>query len=135
MTKPSVPPAELDVIACLHRHGEATAAQLRKAMQSYRPMAHGSVMTLLKRLEAKNLVTRKKGPVGKAFVYSIASRRRSTFRDVVRDLVQRMFHGDCAALVASLFETKPPTHEELEKIQQMLNDLRAKKQNEGEKSK
>ncbi|MBI4658394.1 MAG: BlaI/MecI/CopY family transcriptional regulator [Verrucomicrobia bacterium] len=126
MTRYSLPPAELDVIACLHRQGEATAARLREAMQGYRPMSHGAMVTLLKRLEAKNLVSRRKGPVGKAFVYSLAQRRSSTFRNVVRDLVQRIFHGDGAALVASLFETKPPTPEELEKIQHMLDDLRAK---------
>ncbi|MBI2947949.1 MAG: BlaI/MecI/CopY family transcriptional regulator [Verrucomicrobia bacterium] len=133
MPRPNVPPAELDVIACLHRHGEATAAQLREAMQSYRPMSHGAMVTLLKRLEAKNLVCRKKGPVGKAFVYSVAQRRGPTFRNVVRDLVQRIFHGDGAALVASLFETKPPTTEEVEKIQQLLNDLREKTPKEGGK--
>ncbi len=126
MPKPNLPPAELDVMACLHRLGEATAAQLREALQSYRPMAHGSMVTLLKRLEAKNVVLRKKGPVGKAYVYSVRHRRNFAFRDLVQNLVQRVFHGDSAALVASLFETKPPTPEELQKIQQMLDDLRRK---------
>ena len=125
----------MDVLACLHRLREATAAQLRATLESYRPMAHGSIATLLKRLEAKNLVTRKKGPVGKAFVYSVTQRRGLTFRSVVRDMVQRIFHGDGAALVASLFETKPPTPEELEKIQRMLDDLRRKSVKQGDKNK
>ena len=122
-------------MACLHRLGEATAAQLREALQSYRPMAHGSMLTLLKRLEAKDVVVRKKGPVGKAYVYSVKHRRNFAFRDLVRNLVQRVFHGDSAALVASLFETKPPSPEELEKIQQMLDDLRKKTGREGGESK
>jgi predicted transcriptional regulator len=124
----------LDVIACLHRHGEATAAQLRETMQSYRPMSHGAIVTLLKRLEAKNVVSRKKGPVGKAFVYSPVQRRSPALRNVVRDLLQRIFHGDGAALVASLFETRPPTAEEVRKIQEMLNDLRSKPPKEGGKN-
>jgi BlaI family penicillinase repressor len=135
MARPNLPAAEMDVLACLHRLGEATVAQLRDAMEGYRPMAHGSMVTLLKRLEAKKLVARKKGPVGKAFVYSVTQRRRSTFGGLMGNLVQRIFHGDGAALVASLFETKPPTPEELEKIQKMLDDLRLKSPPEGGKSK
>ncbi len=38
-------------------------------MHRKRPLAHASVCTLLNRLEAKGLVRREKGPVGKAFVY------------------------------------------------------------------
>ena len=58
------PRAELDVLGCLWQHGRATARELREAMGGYRPMTHGSMVTLLKRLEAKGLVTKRKGPVG-----------------------------------------------------------------------
>lgn len=124
MSKNNLPPAEMDVLACLHQLGEATAAQIREFLGSRRPMAHGSVDTLLKRLAAKRYVTRKKGPVGKAFVYAARPRRSQTFRHAVRDLLQRVFHGDGAALVASLFASRPPSGEELEKIQRMLDELR-----------
>jgi BlaI family transcriptional regulator, penicillinase repressor len=125
-TKSRLPAAEMEVLACLHNMGEVTAAEIREALQKHRRMAHGSVMTLLKRLETKGMVSRKKGPVGKAFIYFARQKRRQTFRGVVRDVVQRIFHGDGAALVASLFETQPPTPEELDKIQRMLDELRAK---------
>lgn len=124
MAKNNLPPAEMDVLACLHRLGEATAAQIREFLGSQRPMAHGSVDTLLKRLAAKRYVTRKKGPIGKAFIYTARPLRSQTFRNAVRDLLQRVFHGDGAALVASLFESRPPSGEELEKIQRMLDELR-----------
>ena len=122
--KPRLPPAEMEVLACLHNLGDATASDIRAALQKHRLMAHGSVMTLLKRLESKGMVSRKKGPVGKAFIYFAKQKRRQTFRGVVRDVVQRIFHGDGPALVASLFETLPPTPGELDKIQRMLDDLR-----------
>ncbi|MBI1853366.1 MAG: BlaI/MecI/CopY family transcriptional regulator [Planctomycetes bacterium] len=122
-----LPTAELEVLACLTRHGHATARQMREAMESFRPMAHGSIVTLLGRLEAKGLVTKEKGPVGKAFVYSPTTRRGHTFRGVVRDVVQRVFGGDGVALVASLFETKPPTPAEIEKLQALLDELKSRR--------
>jgi len=119
-----LPPAERDVLACLYRLPGATARQIQESLRGYRPMAHGSVLTLLKRLEAKRLVARKKGPVGKAFVYHATRPQESTFTHLLRDLVRRVFQGDPVSLVASLFETLPPTGQEVEKLQAMLDELR-----------
>lgn len=127
MPQPTLPPAERDVLACLHRYPEATSRQIRERLAAFRPMAHGSVVTLLRRLEAKGLVAKTKGPVGKAFLYRARQGPRATFRGIIGQLVQRVFHGDNVALVASLFETNPPTAEEVDKLQQMLAELRRKR--------
>ena len=133
MAKIQLPPAERDVLACLHQQGEATAAQLREKLRNYRPMAHGSVATLLRRLEDKGLVAKENGPVGKSFIYRPTRTHQTSFTHLVRDLVQRVFHGDPVSLVASIFETRPPTMEEVKKLQEMLNDLR--RQEGGKKGK
>lgn len=123
MSEERLPDAELEVMACLWQLREATARQLREEMMSYRPMAHTSVVTLLGRLEAKGLVKRAKGPVGKAFVYKPLRRPGKTYRRVIGDVLQRIFGGNGPALVASLFETKPPTPAELAELQQLLDRL------------
>ena len=120
----TLPDAELEVLACLWRHGKATARELRETMHGYRPMAHGSIATLLSRLQAKELVTRAKGPVGKAFVYKPTHRASTGYRRVINNLLQRIFGGNSIALVTSLFETKPPTQDELEELQRLIDDLR-----------
>ena len=122
-----VPDAELDVLTCLHRLGEATVADVRKALEPVRPMAHGSVVTLLNRLERKGLVTHWKGNVGKAFVYQATRRPEVTTRPLLRNMLQRAFGGDKLALVASLFETRPPTPKELEDLERLVAELKAKK--------
>jgi len=43
---------------------------------------------------------------------------------LLADLVHRVFQGDPVSLVASLFETRPPTGREVEKLRTMLDDLR-----------
>lgn len=124
MNEQRLPEAELEVVACLQRLGEATARQLREAMGEYRPMAHGSMVTLLNRLLAKGLVAKKKGPSGKAFVYCATGEARHTLRPILSRFVGRIFGGSSTALIASLFETHPPTAEELGHLEKLLDDLR-----------
>jgi BlaI family transcriptional regulator, penicillinase repressor len=126
MTEKNVPTAELEVLACIRQMEQATAREIRERMHSYRPMAHGSVVNLLKRLEAKKLVTKKKGPVGKAFVYRPRAATASIYEGMLNRLLNRIYGGDSLALVASLFETRPPDIRELDKLEELLEALRAK---------
>lgn len=121
------PDAELDVLACLWRRRRATARQVREALHSYRPMAHGSVVTLLNRLEARGLVARRKGPVGKAFVYRPTRATRPAYRRIVRNIIKRLFGGDNLEMVSALLNAKVPTSDELDQLQQMLDELRSKR--------
>ena len=119
-----LPNAELEVLACLWQKGEATAAQIRGHLAAYRPMAHGSVLTLLKRLAAKRLVTRQKGPKGKAFVYRAKGRPGVMHRRILDNLADRVFGGNRVAMVASLLETYSPSEAELEEMERLLEKLR-----------
>ena len=124
MSERKIPEAELDVLACLQRLREATARQIGEAMRGYRPMAHGSVVTLLKRLESKSLVTKRKAPAGKAFVYRPARGAASTYQSLLKRIRQRVFGGDSVALVASLYESRPPTPVELVELEGLLQRLK-----------
>ena len=126
MTADDLPVAELDIMTCLWQLGPATAREIRESLSKQRPMAHASVCTLLKRLEDKQLVEREKGPVGKAFIYRAAIAPTKTHRRLLKDMVDRVFSGNSLALVASLLETRPPTEQELEELQQLLDELKQK---------
>lgn len=122
----NLPSAELEVLAVLWQQGKATAREIREAMQGYRPMTHGSMVSLLKRLEAKRLVSKQKGSVGKAFVYYPMERPEPMYRRIMRDLYERVFGQSGVVMVASLFESRPPTAEELDALEALLRDLREK---------
>jgi len=129
-----LPDAELEVLACLWQQGQATARQVREMMDSYRPMAHGSVVTLLNRLEAKGLVNKNKGTTGKAFIYLPTEKPGPTYHQVIKDLVERVFRGSGVALVSSFFETHTPTAQELDQLQNLLIKLRKKRNSKGKQS-
>jgi BlaI family penicillinase repressor len=117
-----LPAAELDVLAIVWRHGPSTAADIRKATAAFRPMAHGSVVTLIKRLEEKKLVTAT-GKRGKAFVYAATRRPEPTYRRLVGNLLDRVFGGNAVSLVSSLFEGQAPRAEEVAQLRRLLDNL------------
>ena len=122
----SLPDAELDVMQCLW-DGQCTATEIRAALSERRPLSHSSVCTLLKRLEDKGLVKRKKAPVGKAFLYEPLIQKQRTHRSMVSEMLDRLFGGNGVDLVASLFETRPPTEGELDELEELLADLRQRR--------
>lgn len=124
MTSRRIPESELEVLASLDRLGTATARELRESLEETRPMAHGSMVTLLKRLESRGLVTRRKAETGKAFVYRPSRGASETYGDVLGRLRERIFGGDAVALVASLFEDEPPDAGELAELQALVDRLR-----------
>ena len=117
------PEAELELLACLHRLGEAEASALRAALGSQRPMSHASVVTLLRRLEGKKLVSRRKADSGKAFVYFATARPEDTYRSVTDRVAERIFQDDRVGLVSSLFGGRPPSRDELERLRELVDRL------------
>jgi BlaI family penicillinase repressor len=122
-----IPDAEMELLATLNRLGTATARELRDALSEQRPMAHGSVLTLLGRLEAKSLVRKQKAPAGKAFVYRATRSGAAVNKPMLRKLVDRVFGGSSVQLVATLLDTQKPSAAELDELQQLLDELRSRK--------
>jgi len=118
-----LPGAELDVLACLWRLGKATARELRGALHDLRPMTHGSIGTLLNRLQVKGLVRKKKGNVGKAFIFQPTRQPATGYRQIAAGMLRRVFGGNSVAFVTALLETKPPTPEELEALRELIERL------------
>jgi len=125
-----LPEAELEILAALEAMGEATVAEVRERLDRFRPMSHASASTLLGRLEAKGLVTRRKGEVGKAFVYAPARDLEPTLGRAANRVLERLFGNDSARLVASLFDRRDPGLDELERLKRLVDELYDEKRTE-----
>ncbi len=119
-----IPDAERDVLACLVQLEEATVKDIRDALEGVRPMQAASVLTLLNRLEARKLVTKRKADHGKAFVFRPSKNSTRAWKGLVKDFFQQAFGGDTVAFMTSFFETRKPTAAEIEQLQQLLDDLK-----------
>jgi BlaI family transcriptional regulator, penicillinase repressor len=118
----AVPEAELEVLALLDRLGEIEASALRKKLAPQRPLAHTSVITLLRRLENRGLVRRRRAPQGRAHLYSVSG--KSGLASHLRGLAARVFGHDRVRLVSTLFEGEPPSEEELADLRRLIGRLR-----------
>lgn len=128
----ALPEAELEVLACLHDAGEARAADVRRRLEPYRPMSHPSVLTLLRRLEAKGLVRRRDAEVGKAHLYSAVPSPESTFREVAHRMVRRVFGNDAVSLVSALYDARSPSDHEIARLRALLDELEQRGREGGE---
>lgn len=124
MSAERLPDAELEILACLWLRGESTAREVREAIAEYRPLAHASVMTLLGRLEERGLIARRKGDIGRAFLYRATKKPDPTYRRLLQNVLHRVFGGNGVAMVTSLFEAQPPTTEQISELEKLLQDLK-----------
>ena len=122
-----LPEAELEVLAVLHETGEREASAIRDALARYRNLTHASVATLLRRLEERGLVSRRKGDSGKAFLYSATRKASGTQRGVIERTLERVFRGRPVSLVASLFEVRTPDEKEIEELRSLLDTIEKKR--------
>ena len=120
-----LPDAERDVLACLNQLGEATVKEVQESIRHLRAMEAASVLTLLNRLEAKKLVSKRKADKGKAFVFRPTKASVRACQRLMEDLFLRVFGGNTNSFMASFFDTKKPSIEEIEQLQQLLDDLRS----------
>ena len=117
------PEAELEVLAALHEHGQADAMTVRASLAAYRPLSHASVVTLLRRLEGRGLVERRKGDSGKAFIYSPTRAARETYRGILDRMLRRIFRDRPVSLVASLFDVRRPSEKEIDELRSLLDSF------------
>ena len=121
-----LPDAELEVLAYVQKRNGATAKEVREGMAAWRPLAHSSVMTLLGRLEDRGLVQRERTGVGREYRFLPATSREEAVRPILGHLVRRVFGGDAAGLVASLYGGRKPTEAELDRLEALVEELKAR---------
>ena len=95
----SLPRREREIFELLCSLGEASAADVRRAMAD--PPSHSAVRTMLSRLEAKGVVRRRKE--GKRFFYAPAAGEAAR-EAALKRLSREHFGGSLAALAAAAFD-------------------------------
>jgi BlaI family penicillinase repressor len=99
--------------------GEASVRQVLDALPADRNLDFKTVQTYLRRLEAKGyLRTRREG---RALVYVPRVRRDQVVREVIDDLVQRLFGGDSLPLFQHLIHDRGLTDAEVEQLRALLD--------------
>ncbi|MCK4292441.1 MAG: BlaI/MecI/CopY family transcriptional regulator [Planctomycetes bacterium] len=118
-------PAELEVLQVIWEQGPSTVREVMTVLNSKRPRAYTSVMSLMNVMAEKGLLGQK--PKGRAFVYSARNSRAKILSRMVSDLLNRAFDGSASALVTHLLEQADPDNKELDEIQSTITEFERKK--------
>ncbi len=116
---------ELETLKALWKYGDATVRELHERIQeSGSKLAYTTVLSLLQVMEQKGLVTHR--PSGKAYLYSAAVQRDSTFQKLAGGFLEKVFDGAVDEYLVHALESKRPSNEELDRLEQMIAGARAK---------
>jgi predicted transcriptional regulator len=113
---------ELEILRVLWRQGPSTVRDVHRILSETKPgTGYTTVLKLMQIMADKNLVSRDEK--NKAHIYSPRIREEQTQRQMVGDLLDRVFGGSAARLVMQALATKKANPEELAEIRHMLDEI------------
>jgi BlaI family transcriptional regulator, penicillinase repressor len=110
---------QLKIMQVLWEHKDASARQITDLLGRRNPVAHSTVQTLLRKLEDKGAVSHI--VKDRTFLYHPLVQRRIVTRNATRDLIERIFGGSTAGLVAHLLKEERIPPEELSQIRELID--------------
>jgi BlaI family transcriptional regulator, penicillinase repressor len=115
--------AELAILRVLWTRGPSTVRQIAEVMaDAGREIGYTTVLKLLQIMTEKGLVVRDES--ARTHIYASASTEDQTQRQMVTDLLDRVFDGSAAKLVMQALAAKKTTPEELAEIRELLKKAR-----------
>lgn len=111
---------QLRIMKILWDRGSANARQITEALSTERPVAHSTVQTLLRKLETKGAVRHEVAE--RTFVFHPAIDSHSVTRNATRELLERVFGGSAAGLIAHLLKEERIPPKELQTIRQLIDE-------------
>lgn len=115
--------AEHAVMEVLWQRAPLTATEVADALADAREWSLQTVKTLLSRLTTKGAVSYDQD--GRRYLYSPILAREDYVGDESRRLVDRLFGGRAAPLIAHLAEQQKFTAEDLAEIERLIGELKS----------
>lgn len=120
--QPQISEAEHAVMEALWEKSPLTAAEVCETVCDNRDWSLATVKTLLSRLVSKDAVATQ--PDGRRFLYTPAIARADYVGGESRRLVDRLFGGKAASLVAHLADTEALSEDDIAEIEALLKELK-----------
>jgi len=115
--------AELGILRVLWARGPSTVRDVAETMG--RGGAYTTILKLMQIMTEKGLIVR--DDALRAHVYVAAQTEDHTQRQLVRDLLDRLFDGSASRLVMQALAAKPASEDELHAIRRMVAGASSKK--------
>jgi BlaI family transcriptional regulator, penicillinase repressor len=123
---PNPTPAELAILRVLWQRGPSTVREIQEAMSADRATGYTTILKLLQIMTEKGLAVREE--VGRAHVYQARQSEEQAQRQIVGDLLDRVFGGAAQRMVMQALTERRASPEDIAEIRRLLDRL------EGEES-
>lgn len=117
--------SELEILQVLWNEKEATVRLVHEELSKTKDSGYTTTLKLMQIMHEKGLVTRNDS--SKTHIYQPAITRESTQKQLVNKMINTLFAGSSANLVMQALGNHNASNEELEKIQELLNQLKNEK--------
>jgi BlaI family penicillinase repressor len=111
---------QLQIMQVLWDRGEASAREITDVLNETSPIAHSTVQTLLRKLEAKGAVAHEAR--GRIFVFKPLSAQTDVSQTATRDLLTRVFGGSVFGLVSHLLKHERVPDDELRRLRALIDE-------------
>jgi len=118
-TPPKLGKVQFQIMQVLWQRGQATAREITDDLCRSAPIAHSTVQTLLRKLEAKGAVAH--DSEDRTFVFRPLYRQAEVSASATRDLLERVFGGSVYGLVSHLLKNETVSPDELARLRQLID--------------
>lgn len=112
--------SELEILRVLWARGPSTVRDVHEALSEKKELGYTTVLKLLQIMTAKGTVKRDEGQ--RAHVYEACQPAMETKRQLVGDVLQRVFEGSASELMIHALEGRKTSKKELEELRRLLDE-------------
>ncbi|MBA4122027.1 MAG: BlaI/MecI/CopY family transcriptional regulator [Acidobacteria bacterium] len=116
--------AELEILCVIWERETATVREIFEVINRRKPTIYTTVLKLLQIMDEKGLVERDR--TNRAHVYRAKIKQSDTGKQMLRDVVQKVFGGSALKLVQQVLETETTSAEDLREIRKMIREAEKK---------
>jgi BlaI family transcriptional regulator, penicillinase repressor len=102
------------ILDYLWTNGPLTSEAVREGLQGRHPLKDSTIRTLLRRLEARGLLTHR--TEGKVFVYAATQPPQQVAAGALRHIIQRFFSGSVEQMLVGMVDEKVLSAADLERL-------------------
>ena len=112
--------SELEILRVLWLRGPSTVREVHEALKEQKALGYTTVLKLLQIMTVKGIVRRNEDQ--RAHVYEACLPAMETKRQLVGDVLQRVFQGSASDLMIHALEGRRTSKKELEELRRLLDE-------------
>jgi len=116
--------SELEILQVLWTRGPSTVREVHEALSEQKSVGYTTVLKLLQIMTAKGTVRRNEDQ--RAHVYEACQPATETKRQLVGDVLQRVFEGSASELMIHALAGRRTSKKELEELRRLLDEYERK---------